>query len=99
MHSERKHQGSRANRHRREKLATCRRLLGGGTPTESPTDQAPPVTASCQQGDATDATIPCPICKTGRMHLIERFERLPRREQGPANPLPTRAPIPLEDSS
>ncbi|MEN6495883.1 MAG: IS91 family transposase [Thermoguttaceae bacterium] len=94
-----RHYGYLANRHRREKLAICRRLLGGGAPTESPADQEPPVTASCQQGDAAEGTIRCPVCKTGRMRTIETFERLPRRGPGPAKPLPARPPIPLEDSS
>jgi hypothetical protein len=94
-----RHYGYLANRHRREKLDICRRLLGCAALSEVPTDKEEPEGEPCEEGGAADATIPCPACKTGRMRIIDTFGRLPRPCHGPLAPLPNRRAPPREDSS
>lgn len=71
-----RHYGYLANRHRRQKLAVCRRLLGvlplaiPELPPEKPSDHA----RDCQLEDAPR----CPACRTGRLRVIDRFERCRR---------------------
>jgi len=89
-----RHYGYLANRHRREKLEICRRLLGC-----TPTTVAPPI-APCEQGDGKEATIPCPACKTGRLLIIETFARTRRHGyHGLPAPLACRDVRLREDSS
>jgi hypothetical protein len=70
-----RHYGILANRHRREKLAVCRRLLGSATtgepecseearePRESPSSITP--------------TRVCPVCGAGRMIVIQELPPMP----------------------
>jgi hypothetical protein len=74
-----RHYGYLANRHRSEKLETCRRLLGCAAPTSVPADIDPPQSGPCEETAALEATTPCPACKIGRMRIIDTFDRLPRR--------------------
>jgi hypothetical protein len=94
-----RHYGYLANRHRREKLDLCRRLLGCAALPEMPTDKEEPEGEPCEEGGAVDATIRCPACKTGRMRIIDSFGRLPRPCHGPSALLPHRRDPPREDSS
>lgn len=91
-----RHYGFLANRHRREKLETCRRLLGCAGPTESPDDVDLPASQPVELADETSTEMSCPACKTGRLHVVETFDRTPRRcEPQPRWP----ANIPYRDSS
>ena len=73
-----RHYGYLANRHRRDKLETCRRLLGGAAPTPTPADMEQPQTESHEEGGTTEATIRCPACNTGRMRITDTFARTQR---------------------
>lgn len=84
-----RHYGYLANRRRRQKLAACRQLLG----VEQPPTQQPPTVATPAEAplvnpsapsEATAAAPLCPACKTGRLRLIETFERRPRRSCHPS---------------
>jgi hypothetical protein len=95
-----RHYGYLANRHRREKLETCRRLLGCAAPTAASADVEQSQREPCEQGGAADATaIRCPTCKTGRMRITDIFDRFGRPCQSPSAPLPERGDTPREDSS
>jgi len=94
-----RHYGYLANRHRREKLETCRRLLGCAAPAEAEGKVNPPDSQPCEDGGETEATIRCPACKVGRMRIVSTFDRLPRRLRGLSEPPPPRWDVPWEDSS
>lgn len=95
-----RHYGYLANRHRQEKLETCRRLLGCAAPTAASADAEQSQPESCEQGAATDATtIRCPMCKTGRMRITDMFDRFGRPCRSPSAPLPEHGDIRWEDSS
>jgi hypothetical protein len=85
-----RHYGYLANRHRREKLATCRRLLGAAPTTVVAAESEPQPEPPCPDIVAAESSIRCPACKTGQMRLIESFERTPRhlRAALPASALP-----------
>jgi hypothetical protein len=65
-----------ANRYRREKLETCRRLLGCAALAEGPTGIEEPEGEPCEEGGTAEATISCPACKTGRMRIIDTFAHI-----------------------
>jgi hypothetical protein len=72
--------GFLANRHRREKLALCRRLLGLA---DHPTPCVPETPK--REGDEsvnTDPSTLCPVCKKGRMVELETIHPQPRRSLG-----------------
>ncbi len=94
-----RHYGYLANRQRREKLDTCRRLLGCAVPTVATPEREQLPDESCEQGDTADATIRCPTCQTGRMRITDTLSRFPRHATGPRAPLPSRCDTPWEDSS
>jgi hypothetical protein len=94
-----RHYGYLANRHRQEKLATCRRLLGCAAPTAVSPEREQPQRESCEQGDTTDATIRCPECQTGRMRITDIVDRFSCQGPGPSAPLPRGDDTPWEDSS
>jgi len=94
-----RHYGYLANRYRREKLETCRRLLGCAALPEGPTGIEEPEGEPREEGGTAEATISCPACKTGRMRIIDTFGRLPRPCHGPSASLPGRGHTPREDSS
>lgn len=83
-----RHYGYLANRHRQQKLKICRRLLVCDTAAE-PHDDDPPKSEPSEHGGETEPTIRCPACKTGRMHLIDMFDRIPRRYQEPSFTIPS----------
>jgi Putative transposase/Transposase zinc-binding domain len=92
-----RHYGYLANRHRRQKLELCRRLLGSAAPSNSPDTE--PADKSCEPGHETEATIPCPACQAGRLRIVETLNRLPRRDCRRPVPLLPPSDIPFEDSS
>lgn len=94
-----RHYGYLANRHRRQKLATCRRLLGDVPPTKPEGDVKHTEGQPCEHDREIEMTIPCPACKTGRMRIVDTFQRLPRRGCGRSVSVPPRFHIPFQDSS
>jgi hypothetical protein len=64
-----RHYGFLANRHRKEKVAHCRQLLGAAEEEQSIGDTK--VTVSSDVPANTDAANVCPVCGTGNMVLIE----------------------------
>ena len=94
-----RHYGYLANRHRREKLETCRRLLGCAALTDTIGGMETPEGEPCEEGGAVALTISCPTCRIGTLRIIDTFGRLPRPHHNPSAPLPSRGHIPREDSS
>lgn len=92
-----RHYGYLANRHRREKLATCRRLLGVLEPTATPTEESEikPASGDCE----SETAILCPACRTGRLRIVETFERRSRSCRELSQQLPPQIVIPFADSS
>jgi hypothetical protein len=73
-----RHYGLLANRHRQEKLARCRELLGMAvTPPADTAPSAPdPVLATATETTVTP-TRACPRCGAGRMVVVAEFPPLP----------------------
>ncbi len=94
-----RHYGYLANRHRQQKLATCRRLLGAATPTIPAGDVKQTEGQPCEHDREMEMTIPCPACKIGGMRIVDTFERLPRRRCGWSVSLPPPSDSPFQDSS
>jgi Putative transposase/Transposase zinc-binding domain len=69
-----RHYGLLANRHRREKLARCRELLGGAA--ASAVEEAEP-TARLEGGCAVTPAWACPICGAGRLVVIAELAAEP----------------------
>jgi hypothetical protein len=65
-----RHYGILANRHRREKLARCRELLGATPMTDS---NQPDFIATPENRSSVTPTRVCPICGAGRMIVIEEL--------------------------
>jgi hypothetical protein len=78
-----RHYGLLANRHRQEKLARCRELLGMAATTPTDVD---PVTPPVPETTVTPTRV-CPRCGSGRMFVIAEL---------PPMPLTTRATAGLE---
>ena len=93
--------GYLANRHRRRKLALCRRFLGVGEPSAKEFQaDAPEPEAAKIEPDAADSEPEvrrCPACRVGRLRMIETFERSPRCRDHLS--LPSHDVIPFADSS
>jgi Putative transposase/Transposase zinc-binding domain len=71
-----RHFGLLANRNREENLARCRRLLGASPP---PLASEPGAATPAAEPTATDAAPPgsCPVCRVGRMVMVEAIPRHP----------------------
>lgn len=82
-----RHYGFMANRGRQAKLALVRQLL--------PSITTAPVTASITPFASAPATDACPVCRQGKMVLVETLHRLPFSFK----PLPLVAIPQLEDTS
>jgi hypothetical protein len=90
-----RHYGYLANRHRRQKLALCRRLLGESPSSESMEDNQP---ALATGNEGAEPTISCPVCQQGHLRIVHSWDRYsPDACQLPA--LPTTRALPREDSS
>jgi hypothetical protein len=94
-----RHYGYLANRYRRQKLTTCRRLLGCDAPAEPQRDVDPPESEPGEHAGETQTAIRCPACQTGRMQVVDTFDRLPRRYGRLPTPLPLPSQLPYQDSS
>jgi hypothetical protein len=76
-----RHYGLLANRHRREKLARCRELLGMAVTPQAetaPTDPDP-VTPPGREAAVTPTRV-CPRCGAGRMVVVGEFPPMPPAE-------------------
>jgi hypothetical protein len=90
-----RHYGYLANRHRRQKLALCRRLLGESPSSESRDNNQPAVAA--RDKDA-EPMIGCPVCQQGHLRIVHSWDRYsPDACQQPVLPAPRARP--REDSS
>ena len=92
-----RHYGYLANRHRRQKLTTCRRLLGVLEP--APAAAEDPQVKPIPDGGEPETAIRCPACQIGRLRVIETFERRSRSCRELSEPLPPLIAIPFADSS
>lgn len=93
-----RHYGYLANCHRREKLETCRRLLGCEVPAVAECNEQRPDENSREDGIGAGATIRCPVCETGRMQTIETFDGRRYHNGVPFAPL-LLLNVPYQDSS
>ena len=73
-----RHYGILANRHRHEKLALCRRLLGSGSAIEP---ESPETKQIPESPSSITPTQVCPVCGAGRMIVIEEFPPLPAGQE------------------
>jgi hypothetical protein len=74
-----RHYGLLANRHRHEKLAWCRQLLGSGPAAEA---DSPETVKLPERPTTITPTRVCPVCGAGRMRLLgqrPRSQGAPRR--------------------
>ncbi len=69
-----RHYGILSNRHRQEKLALCRQLLGSGSAAEP--ESLEPVKLPENPSSITPTRV-CPICGAGRMVVLAEFPPLP----------------------
>jgi hypothetical protein len=73
-----RHYGILSNRHRHEKLALCRQLLGSGSTAEAEL----PETRKIPEGPSlVTPTRVCPVCGAGRMIVIEEFPPRPAGQE------------------
>ena len=82
-----RHYGILANRHRHEKLALCRRLLGSGPAVEP---ELPKTKQINENPSSITPTRVCPACGAGRMIMIEEFPPLPAGQQAHQRSVPRR---------
>ena len=73
-----RHYGILANRHRHERLALCRRLLGSGSAVEP---ELPETKQINENPSSITPTRVCPVCGAARMIMIEEFPPLPAGQQ------------------
>jgi hypothetical protein len=66
-----RHYGLLANRHRHEKLALCRRLLGAGAAGEPESSEE--TREARESPSSITPTRVCPICGAGRMIVIKEL--------------------------
>ena len=80
-----RHYGLLSNRHRREKLAVCRKLLGAAASPEVISPEAPalatPLSLEVGVTETRCATL-CPKCGVGRMVIIGELPAVPQSAQG-----------------
>ena len=91
-----RHYGYLANRHRQEKLALCRRLLG---PPSEPNDNSQQSAGALAAHDSqVEPAVPCPACQQGHLRIVHSWDRYsPDACQQPVLPAPRARP--REDSS
>ena len=84
-----RHFGFLANRNREESLARCRRLFGASPP---PLASEPGVAKPASEPTTTDVAPPksCPVCRVGRMVMVEAIPRHPSPPPAPIIRRPTR---------
>jgi hypothetical protein len=64
-----RHSGLLANRHRQQKLARCRELLGAAVTPEADANPTGPVVSPGRESTVTPTRV-CPVCGAGRMVVI-----------------------------
>ena len=67
-----RHYGLLANRHRQEKLARCRELLGMAVTPQADTDPTDPIPSPESESTVTPTRV-CPRCGAGRMVVVAEF--------------------------
>src|SRR5262245_7158001 len=70
-----RHYGLLANRHRQEKLARCRELLGMAVTPQADTDPTDPILSPENESTVTPTRV-CPRCGAGRMVVVAEFPPL-----------------------
>jgi hypothetical protein len=93
-----RHYGYLANRHRRQKLALCRRLLGESPPIDLADESQQSVNAPVSN-EPTEPVVACPICQQGVLRIVHSWDRY---SPAACQPLPVAAEEarpPREDSS
>ena len=83
-----RHYGLLANRHRREKLARCRELLGRTVRPQAETSPADRDPVTPAQAATVTPTRVCPQCGANRMVVIAEFPPMPPVEGTVAGPEP-----------
>jgi hypothetical protein len=93
-----RHYGYLANRHRRQKLALCRGLLGESPPIDrsDAVQQSVDVPAS---DEPTEPVIACPICQRGVLRIIHSWDRYSPAASQPTPMAAECRSLPREDSS
>jgi hypothetical protein len=79
-----RHFGFLANRSRQRKLALCRQLLGVGQPAQQPSEEEKPAPVRDDAGETKDHLDDdglCPVCKKGRLMIVEVLPRPQRTAQ------------------
>jgi hypothetical protein len=82
-----RHYGLLANRHRQEKLARCRELLGVAVTPGVDTEPTDPVTPPGREATVTPTRV-CPRCGAGRMVVIAELPPMTLDQGIPAGPTP-----------
>jgi hypothetical protein len=94
-----RHYGLLSNRHRREKLADCRKLLRAAASPEVKSPEAlasvTPLSLEVEVTETRCATL-CPKCGVGRMVIIGELPAVPQSARGTAS---QSAPHAIFDSS
>jgi hypothetical protein len=80
-----RHYGLLANRHRQEKLARCRELLGVAVTPGVDTIPTDPVTPSGREATMTPTRV-CPRCGAGRMVVVAELPPMTLDQGIPAGP-------------
>jgi hypothetical protein len=85
-----RHYGLLANRHRREKLARCRELLGMAVTPQADTapSEPDPVLATVPETTVTPTRV-CPRCGAGRMVVVAEFPPMSRSQGTSTVPEPS----------
>ena len=68
-----RHYGIQANRHRHEKLALCRQLLGSEKTAEPESSEEKETVESRESPSSITPTRVCPVCGSGRMIMIKKL--------------------------
>jgi hypothetical protein len=75
-----RHYGLLANRHRQEKLAQCRELLGMAmTPADASPNESDPIPPPVHDATVTPTRV-CPRCGAGRMIVVAELPPMPSAE-------------------
>src|SRR5262245_18262785 len=83
-----RHYGLLANRHRQEKLARCRELLGMAVTPQADTDPTDPILSPESESTVTPMRV-CPRCGAGRMVVVAEFPPLTQAAGISAGPQPS----------
>jgi Putative transposase/Transposase zinc-binding domain len=94
-----RHYGYLANRHRQEKLALCRRLLGEQLPVAPPADRELLGDTLAVRTDESEPAVPCPVCQSGLLRIVYRWDRYSPAACQPPSMAAMTTLLPREDSS